>query len=118
MIDAMPLPGVSVETLEAEILDELSKIARDGVSEEEFARTKNGIETAFVKQLQSIGSRADSFNSYAFYTHDTDFPAGDLRRYRQATTATLMEVIKLIFSDDSRRSTLIVTPRTPSGEQQ
>ena len=118
MIDAMPLPGVSVETLEAEILDELSKITRDGVSEEEFARTKNGIETAFVKQLQSIGSRADSFNSYAFYTHDTDFPAGDLRRYRQATTATLMEVIKLIFSDDSRRSALIVTPRTPSGEQQ
>lgn len=116
IIEAMPLPGVSLETLEAEIIDELHAIARDGISDHEFDRTKNGIETAYVKQLQSIASRADNFNSYHFYTGKTDFPEGDLNRYRNATTASLMEIVRTLFTDDTRRSTLIVLPESQSGD--
>jgi len=112
LIEALPMPGVPLETLEEEILDEIRAIARDGITEKEFARTKNGIETSYVKQMQSIGSRADNFNSYYFYTGKTDFPHGDLERYRKATTATLMEVVRTMFTDDARRSTIIVLPKT------
>ncbi len=112
LIDAMPLPGVSIETLEAEILDELKSITVNGITEEEFNRTKNSIETAYVKQLQSIGSRADNFNSYYFYAHSTDFPAGDLKRYREANSESLMDIVKTLFTDDSRRTTFIVVPKS------
>ncbi len=111
MIDALPLPGVSVETLEDEILSELNAIVRDGISEEEFNRTKNSIETAFVKQLQSIEARADSFNSHVYYAHSTDFPSGDLERYRRASVSGLMRVAGELFTDDSRRCTLVVDPK-------
>ena len=115
LIDAMPLPGVSIETLEAEIMDEIKKIVADGVTEKEFNQTKNGIETAFVMQLQSIGSRADSFNSYVFYSNgQTNFPEGDLNRYRNATIESMMATVRTLFSDDSRRSTLIVVPKETS----
>jgi predicted Zn-dependent peptidase len=84
----------------------------DGVTEKEFNQTKNGIETAFVMQLQSIGSRADSFNSYVFYSNgQTNFPEGDLNRYRNATIESMMATVRTLFSDDSRRSTLIVVPK-------
>ena len=112
IIDALPLPGVSIESLETEILDELKSIVQNGISEKEFNQTKNGIETAFVMQLQSIGSRADSFNSYVFYADgDTNFPAGDLKRYREATVNSLMDIAKKLFTDDTLRSTMIVMPK-------
>ncbi len=111
LIDAMPLPGVSLEVLEAEILTVLQEIVKEGITEDEFSRTKNSIETAFVKQLQSISSRADSFNSFVFFAHSTDFPGGDLKRYREATTTSLMETVRTLFTDDSRRATMIVVPK-------
>lgn len=117
IIDAMPIDGVSLQTLEAEILDEIHAILKTGISEEEFNRTKNSIETAFVKQLQSIGSRADNFNSHLFYTGKTDFPAGDLQRYRNANAQGLMKIIQSLFTDDAKRCTLTVTPKnTNSGD--
>lgn len=110
IIDAMPLEGVSIEQLEAEILDELNDIVNNGITTDEFEQTKNSIETSFVKQMQSIGSRADSFNSHLFYTGKTNFPAGDLQRYRDATTESLMAITRDVFTDDTKRCTLIVLP--------
>ena len=110
MIDAVPLPNVPIETLEQAILDELRDIVDNGVSEEEFAKTKNSIETSYIKQLQSIGSRADNFNNYYFYSGSTSFPAADLERYHKATRETLLAISREILSDDSRRATVIVVP--------
>ncbi|MBQ1927229.1 MAG: insulinase family protein [Proteobacteria bacterium] len=111
IIDAIPLPGVPLDTLEAEILAILKELLTNGVTPDEFARTRNSIETSFVKQLQSIGSRADNFNSYYFYAHATDFPAGDLNRYRNATVEALTETIRTMFSDDARRAVITVIPK-------
>ena len=111
LIDAMPVDGVSVDVLEKEIVEEIDAILKDGVTVAEFEQTKNGIETQFVKQLQSIGSRADSFNSHLFYTGRTDFPEGDLNRYRTATVDGLMAVAREILSDPMRRCAFIVVPK-------
>ena len=111
LIDAMPVDGVSVDVLEKEIVEEIDAILKDGVTVAEFEQTKNGIETQFVKQLQAIGSRADSFNSHLFYTGRTDFPEGDLNRYRTATVDGLMAVAREILSDPMRRCAFIVVPK-------
>ena len=111
IVDAIPLPGVSTDTLEAEILAEFKDLLANGISKDEFARTRNSIETAFDMQLQSIGTRADNFNSYYFYAHDTDFPAGDLNRYRNASVETLTDTVRMMFSDDSRRAVITVIPK-------
>lgn len=118
LVDAMPMPGVTVEALETEILDELRAIVKDGITEDEFNRTKNSIETEFVKQMQSIGTRADNFNSYVFYAKSTDFPGGDLKRYRDATLDGMMAVVQSLFKDESRRSALIVMPKSKPGDAQ
>lgn len=111
MIDAVPLPGVSIETLEKAILDELNAILTNGVTQSEFDKTRNSIETSYIKQLQSIGARADNFNNYYFYSGTTAFPAADLERYHKASIPSLMSVTKTIFSDDTRRATIIVVPK-------
>ncbi|MFA5623546.1 MAG: pitrilysin family protein [Bradymonadales bacterium] len=110
IIDALPLPGVRIEALEEEILAILKEIGEEGVREDEFARTKNSIEMAYIKQLQTVGSRADNFNSFYFYSGSTAFPSKDLQRYRDANTASLMQVYQEIFLDPKRRATLIVEP--------
>lgn len=118
LIDAMPMPGVTVEALEAEILEELRDIVDKGITDDEFNRTKNSIETEFVKQMQSIGTRADNFNSYLFYAKSTDFPGGDLKRYRNATVGDMMQIVQKLFKDESLRSTLIVMPKGQQGDAQ
>jgi len=112
VIEAMPLPGTSVEQLEEAILLELKKLVEGGVTQAEFDRTKNSIEMSFVKQLQSVSSRADDFNSFYFYANSTDFPAADWARYQQATPATLMQIATTLFSDDTRRATIVVLPKS------
>ena len=111
MIDAVPLPNVPIETLEKAIIEELNAIVAEGVSEEEFAKTKNSIETSYIKQLQSIGSRADNFNNYYFYSGSTSFPEADLERYHKATRDSLLKVSRELLSDESRRATIIVVPK-------
>ncbi len=116
MIDAIPMPGTSIEDLEAAILEELHNVAQNGVSDAEFAKIKTGIETTYVKQLQSIASRADNFNSYYFYTGSTDFPSADLVRYQNASTSSLHQIAKDLFSDDERRATIVVYPSSNSDD--
>ena len=110
MIDAIPLPGTDLDTLENAILQELNNVVQNGVSDAEFAKTKTSIETSYVKQLQSIASRADNFNSFYFYTGSTDFPSADLMRYQTASTNSLHAIARELFSDDSRRATIVVLP--------
>ncbi len=110
MIDALPMPGASLDAIEAEILSVIKDVVEEGVTQNEFDKTKNGINTSYIKQLQSIGSRADSFNSFYFYTGSTDFPNADLVRYNEATRDSLQNIVHELFTDDTRRATIIVNP--------
>ena len=60
-------------------------------------RARNGIETAFIDGLQTVGGfggRADQLNMYLFHTGDPAFFAEDLMRYRRLTTDELSRVAR------------------------
>ncbi|MEX1184802.1 MAG: pitrilysin family protein [Gemmatimonadota bacterium] len=92
-IIATARPDVPLATLETAIRDELQSIARDGISQDELDRARNGIETGFVDALQSVGGfggRADQLNLYLFHTGEPDFASRDLARYHALTTADVV----------------------------
>jgi zinc protease len=55
---ATPLPGQTPEALEKALLDEMGKLAKEPVSDEELTRAKNQIEASFVFEEDSVHSRA------------------------------------------------------------
>ena len=78
-------PGVSLPQLHDEALALVRRLAREGPTEVELERARNGIETEHVDALQTVGGfggRADRLNSYLFYAGDPDFAERDIARYR------------------------------------
>src|SRR6266571_4264307 len=55
---ATPMPGQTPETLEAELSKHMERLKAEPVTEEELARAKNQIESAFVFQEDSVHRRA------------------------------------------------------------
>src|SRR6267143_2008217 len=55
---ATPMPGQTAETLEKELLTHMDRLKTEPVTDEELARAKNQIESAFVFQDDSVHRRA------------------------------------------------------------
>ena len=55
---ATPMPGQTPETLEAELAKQMERLKTEPVTDEELARAKNQIESAFVFQEDSVHRRA------------------------------------------------------------
>lgn len=60
LIEAVPAPGVKIETLVASVEAELAKVVRDGIQNRELNRVKAGIRTARLDALQTAGGVADA----------------------------------------------------------
>jgi zinc protease len=110
---ATPLPGQSVETVEAALMEEVERVKSDLVSEEELARAKNQIEASFVFRQDSIFSRARVLAGFdltsGWRALDRFVPA-----IRAVTAQDLQRVARLYFPAD-RRTVGILLP-LPSAE--
>ncbi len=60
LVEAVPAPGVKVETMIAAIEAELAKVARDGVQQKELNRVKAGLKTARLDALQTADGVAET----------------------------------------------------------
>lgn len=58
------------DRIEAAVFEEIERIAREGVTEEEVLRVKKGIATELVQGFQSNGNLADSLSYYETITGD------------------------------------------------
>ncbi len=101
-IDVILRPGVSFETVEKAIEEELAEVRGKPVAVEELTRAKNAFEASFVQRLQSLANRASMLNGYFAEKGDPGFIAGDLKRYQDATPDLLLSFA---------RSTLLTTGR-------
>ena len=74
-------PEVAVETLEAQLLAEIDRLAADGPSEEELARVRTLHAAAVEVGLEQVGERADRISQYACLFDDPDMVNTEVARY-------------------------------------
>jgi zinc protease len=77
-------PDSDLDGIEETVRDTIDAIARDGITTDEHLRVRNGIMTAFVDELQTVGGfggRADRLNLYAMHMGQPDSVQADLDRY-------------------------------------
>ncbi|HSJ06045.1 MAG TPA: pitrilysin family protein [Longimicrobiales bacterium] len=89
-------PDTRLADLEAAVRDAIHDIAGNGISDRELERARNGIETAVIDSLQSVGGfggRADRLNMYQFYAGSPDCVGADLARYDDATAEAVGKVV-------------------------
>ncbi len=103
---AMANPGVKAEDLEKEILNQIEKIKKEGVSQEELQKIRLNTKVSFIHELESSSSTADLFGSY--------LARGDLKplleyedNLDKITPKMVQDVAKKYF-DHSKSTTIIL----------
>ncbi|HEV7590753.1 MAG TPA: pitrilysin family protein [Longimicrobium sp.] len=85
-------PDTPLDSLETAVNEEIAKLAAAPPTAEELQRVVNGIETAFVSNLETVQNKADQLNDYEYFAHDPGFASRDLARYRALTPADVQRV--------------------------
>ena len=95
-------PGVPVERVEAALHEELDKLAREPISDDELARARALIETEELAALSRVEERADRLSMYATLFDDPDLINRMLGRYLSITADQIQAVAADVFRADNR----------------
>lgn len=109
-------PGVDIARVETAYLEELDRLGREPVSEDELVRAKALIEADELGALQRVEERADRLSMYAMLFDDPDLINRQLGRYLDVTAERIREVAGAVFRPDNR---VIVTylPEMPVADE-
>jgi len=94
--------GVSVDDLEASIQGELDKVKNELLSEEEFKKLQNQIESNFVSQNASLASRAENLADYAVYFGDANLINTEIERYMAVTREDIKAAANKYLTKENR----------------
>jgi predicted Zn-dependent peptidase len=95
-------PGVSVERVEAAYEEELDRLGRELVTDDELARARALIETEELGALQRVEERADRLAMYATLFDDPDLINRQLERYLAVTAEQIRDVSALVYRPENR----------------
>jgi predicted Zn-dependent peptidase len=100
VVEGKLIKGVSVETAEAAIVEELEKITTTFVSEVELDRAKNKVESTIEFSEMDLSGRALAL-AIADYMGDPDLVNSELKRYAAVTKEQVMNIAKQVFRKEN-----------------
>jgi predicted Zn-dependent peptidase len=95
-------PGVDLERLEAVFWEELERMTRELVSDDELARAKALTEADELGALMRVEEKADRLSSYATLLDDPGLINEMLPRYLAVTPEQIRDVCAAVFVPDNR----------------
>jgi zinc protease len=90
-------PGADIAAAEARLLEELERIAAEGVSAEELEKARNLRLASFWRSLQTINGKAAALGNYAVFTGDHENLFAVPGRLAAATAGQLQAVAAQVF---------------------
>ncbi len=94
VVEVIAQPDVKLSRILAVVDEELAKLEKDGIKDDELARAKTQIETSTADALDSLNEKASRISTYEAYFGQPDGFERDLARYRAATPASIVDVVK------------------------
>ena len=104
-VEALARPGHTNLELEAAIDAELAQLAKEGPTQPEVDRARNGIERRMFEGLEKVGGnggRANRLNYYNQYTGDPGYLPKDIERYRRVTPDDVRRAIAKWLPNNAR----------------
>ena len=98
-------PGHTAEEIEKAIDEELATFRKDGPTQPELERARNGVETHMIQGLERLGGFggvADRLNEYNHYLGNPGYIADDLGRYQKATTVSIRNFAQAQLKPNAR----------------
>ena len=109
-------PGISIDRVERAFIEELERIGREPITDDELARAKALIETDELSALQRVEERADRLSMCALLFDDPDLVNRMLARYLAVTPERIRAVAGEVFRADNR-VVMTYVPALPPAEE-
>jgi predicted Zn-dependent peptidase len=93
--------GVTLDQLDALITDEVARIKKEGVTEQEFQKALNQKEAEFASSFGTMQTRAKNLARYHVFYGDANLINTELDRYLAVPRADLQRVAKKYLADDA-----------------
>ncbi len=106
-------PGRGLAAAESSLVDELSRVARDGVTEAEMEKARTQSLVSYWRSLKTIDGKADALGTYEVFRGDYKnlFAAPD--RYARVTRRDLQAAARRIFDARNRTVGQLIPDDTP-----
>ena len=112
MLQATAREGVSIDTIESAIDEEVARLALEGITEDELTRAKNRAEIEFAHQLETFDARADLLGMMSTYFGDPSRIHRWLEPYQSATAEDLAHVARKYLIPENRVTSIFVPDRS------
>ncbi|MGH7597662.1 MAG: M16 family metallopeptidase [bacterium] len=106
--------GHTLAELEKVIQEEIDKMKKDAPSVRELQRAVNQYEAAFLRQLESVGTKANQFNNYFMLAGNPDYFNEDLARYKALEPKDIQAAVQTCLRDNGR----VVLSIVPQGKKE
>ena len=94
--------GVKPEDLEKSIDSVVNNLKTTPISEQEYQKVRNQVETAFVSSNATMAGIAESLANYEVYFGDANLINTELARYQKVTREDILNVAKKYLNKDNR----------------
>ncbi|MGB5528527.1 MAG: insulinase family protein, partial [Ignavibacteriaceae bacterium] len=102
MIYAIANQDVKAEVLEKAILDEVDKIIKEGVTEDELQKVKNQKLMSFYRTMETISGKANTIGTYELFFGDYKKLFSAPEDYNKVTREEIQQVAQKYFTKDNR----------------
>ncbi len=94
--------GIKAEDLEASILAEIERVKDEGITETEFQKLKNQIETEFVNTNATVAGIAENLANYKMYFGDANLINTELEKFNKVNLNDISRVAKKYLTKQNR----------------
>jgi predicted Zn-dependent peptidase len=99
---ALPNMGTTVDDLEKSMDSIVNDLKEKLVSDREFQKVKNQIESEFVQKNSSVAGIAESLADYETYFGDANLINTEIEKFRKVTKEDIRNLAKKYFTKDNR----------------
>ena len=94
--------GVDDKTLEEAIYEEIAKVQQEGITEEEFQKLRNQIESEFISDNATMFGIANSLATYAVLYGDANLINTEIDNYMKVTREDIQKAAQQYFTPENR----------------
>jgi len=102
IVYGLPNMGGKAEDLEAAFDAEIAKVKENLISETEFQKIRNQVETEFVTKNSTVAGIAESLADYSVYFKDTGLINTEIDRYMKVTREDIKRVANQFLTKENR----------------
>ncbi len=101
-IYGLPMPGKTIDDVQKSIDAEINRISTDLISEEEYQKTLNSLETDFVNQNTTTEGIAENLATNYLLRGNTNLINTEIDNYRSITREAIRDVAKKYLQPNQR----------------